>query len=191
MYSTKLAHTHCRFPENSIWTTRRDNSLEGVEIYLAFVGGVNFVTTIKDSYVMQDNREVISQNIFDLLCTAGTNNTNTHTSDGTVSTNDTNGTKDTNACTSDGMESINKTVSGTNDATSTKDTDALNLSTKDTSCTNETNVGTTDGTQGTKDSKKPVKKEVERGVVARKLAKSVHLLQKNLTTDLHLQLEML
>ena len=138
------------FLKNGIWTTRHDNSLEGVEIYLAFVGGVNFVATIKDNYIMQDSREVMGQNVFDLLCTAGTN-------DGTVGTNNTmESTKETisDATSTKDIGAVNLSTKDTT-TSGTKDTGTLNLSTKDTTCgTNETNVGP----KHTKETKKPVKK---------------------------------
>ena len=58
------------FLENRIWTTHRDNSLEGVEIFLAYVSGLNFVDTLRDDYLSQNDKELVGQQVFDLLRTS-------------------------------------------------------------------------------------------------------------------------
>ena len=64
-------HIHiCVFLQNGIWTTCRDNSLEGVEIFLAYVGGLNFVDTVCEDYLSQNDKELVGQQVFDLICTS-------------------------------------------------------------------------------------------------------------------------
>ena len=64
-------HIHiCVFLQNGIWTTRHDNSLEGVEIFLAYVGGLNFVDTVHEDYLSQNDKELVGQQVFDLICTS-------------------------------------------------------------------------------------------------------------------------
>ena len=64
-------HIHiCVFLENRIWMTHHDNSLEGVEIFLAYVGGLNFVDTVHDDYLSQNDKELVGQQVFDLLRTS-------------------------------------------------------------------------------------------------------------------------
>ena len=64
-------HIHiCVFLQNGIWTTHHDNSLEGVEIYLVYISGLNFVDTVCVDYVSQNDKELVGQQVFDLLCTS-------------------------------------------------------------------------------------------------------------------------
>ena len=64
-------HIHiCVFLQNRIWTTHHDNSLEGVEIYLTYIGGLNFVDTVCVDYVSQNDKELVGQQVFGLLCTS-------------------------------------------------------------------------------------------------------------------------
>ena len=64
-------HIHiCVFLENRIWTTHRDNSLEGVEIFPAYMGGLNFINTVCDDYLSQNDKELVCQQVFDLLHTS-------------------------------------------------------------------------------------------------------------------------
>ena len=44
-------HIHiCVFLKSGIWTTRKDNSLEGVSIFLLYAGGTTFFDTIYQEY---------------------------------------------------------------------------------------------------------------------------------------------
>ena len=64
-------HIHiCVFLQNGIWTSHCDNSLEGVEIFLAYVSGLNFVDTVHEDYLSQNDKELVGQQVFDLICTS-------------------------------------------------------------------------------------------------------------------------
>ena len=44
-------HIHiCVFLKSGIWTTRKDNSLEGVSIYLLYAGSTTFFDTVYQEY---------------------------------------------------------------------------------------------------------------------------------------------
>ena len=112
-------HIHiCVFLKNGIWTTRRDNTLENISIYLLYTGGFTFFDTcvqlpLRPSILPQSNEENSTSDLEDVLTksimdTVGTKDTSfaTNTADEenstldledvlTKSIMDTVGTKDT------------------------------------------------------------------------------------------------
>ena len=68
-------HIHiCVFLKNRIWTTRRDNTLTGVELYLAFTGDNCFVETVPDSAVTS-KKQLMGQDVFNLFSEVSTKKT--------------------------------------------------------------------------------------------------------------------
>ena len=152
-------HIHiCVFLKNGIWTTRHDNSMEGVEIYLAYIGGLNFIDTVPEDYVVQSDSEIVGQNVLDLLCIGPDLSTNGTPAVGTKETSSsTNTTTPVNVSTNATQEVGTKETSS-----STKKTTPVNVSTnatqevgtKVTSSSTKKTRSSTKSTKGTKHTNK-------------------------------------
>ena len=68
-------HVHiCVFLKNRIWTTRKDNSLTGVVVYLAFTGDNSFVDTVPGTAVKSE-KQLMGQDVFNLFSEVSTKKT--------------------------------------------------------------------------------------------------------------------